>query len=459
MAETLPLAPTTPTAGAHRFPLSLQQEFLRMVDHGDGTGPFGPRYTIVGGWRIVGELDVDTLQGALDDVVARHEALRTSIVLDDGDPHQRICPPSSPDLAVSDLAGRDQGDRELAAEEFLNEIESGVFGADEMPLLRMVLGRFDHRDAVLVLVAHHTAVDGWSAQLVMRDLAACYAARRERRPPDVPEVRQLREYVAWQHANAAGPEVTAARAFWRENLRGARVVGIPTDRPRPAEGQFVTGWHRFLLEDDLKSATLALASETRGSPFMVLLAAYLTYLGEQTGATDLVVPTFTPGRHPAWVQNTVGSFYNLLPLRTDISGCRSLRDVVTRVRATCIAAYAHEIPFIQIMEEAPDLMASVIEPNAACCVFQVVQSPFMMGGDGEQVGDLRYVAMRRRLVSAAVGSQLPDGALWALELHPAGGIVGKVGYTTNLFDESTITRTVAEFRRVLRDTVAGPPPR
>lgn len=437
-----------------RFPLSYQQEFLRLVDHGDGMGPFGPMYTIVGGWRILGDVDAGTLQGALDDVVARHESLRTRIVTDEADPHQVVLPPSPAELVVCDLAGRDGGDREVAAEEFLNEIEAAEFPIDVLPHIRLVLGRFDSTDAVLVLVAHHTAVDGWSAQLVIRDLAACYAARRRGGEPDLPPVRQLRDYVAWQRASADGTAVAAARRFWRENLRGAQMVPIPTDKPRPEHGAFVTGWHRFLLEERFRTATLAVAAQTRSTPFMVLLAAYLTYLREQTGATDLVVPTFTPGRHPAWVQDTLGSFYNFLPLRTDIGGCASFRDVVARVRASCLATYAHEVPFLQLADEAPELMDSIMQPNAACCVFQVVQSPFMM--NDEQVGDLRYRAMRRRLISAPVGSQLPDGLLWALELHAAGGIVGKIGYTTNVFVESTVAAMVDDFTRELDATITGP---
>jgi non-ribosomal peptide synthetase component F len=288
----------------------------------------------------------------------------------------------------------------------------------------------------------------------MRDLAAFYIARREHRSADLPELRQYREYVEWQHANASGPAVTAAREFWRENLRGARVLPTPTDRPRPADGEFHTPWHRFLLEDELKTATAALASQTRSSSFMVLYAAFLAYQRDQTGVTDLVVPTFAPGRNPAWVQHTVGSFYNFLPLRTDLAGCTSFRAVVARVRASCLAAYAHELPFIQIMGEAPELMTSVMQPNGAPVAFQLIQSPFMMGG--EQVGDLQWVAMRRRLLSQPVGSQIPDGILWALEPHPAGGIVGKIGFTDHTFDESTIVGMVAGFRRTLRDAVLDP---
>jgi hypothetical protein len=326
--------------------------------------------------------------------------------------------------------------------------------AEEIPRLRVALGTFDPRDAVLVFVAHHTMVDGWSLQVLMRDFATCYAARREGRAPNLPEPRQYREYVEWQRANAAGAAVTAAREFWRENLRGARMLPVPTDRSR-ADGMFVTGWHRFMLEDEFRLGTLAVARQTRSSPFMVLLAAVLMLLRERTGETDLVVPTLMAGRHPVWTQDIVGTFYNFMPLRTDVSGCASFRDVVARVRATCLAAYPHELPFMQIMEEAPDLMASVVEPNAAAIAFQVIQSPFTLGG--EQVGDLRYVAIRRRVLSTPVGSQIPDGILAELDLHPAGGMFGKVAYTQNMFDESTITGMMAELRQVLGDTVAAEP--
>jgi hypothetical protein len=438
-------------AGLQRIPLSLQQEFLNAVDHRDGMGPFGPRYTIVGGWRVLGEVDLPALQGALDDLVTRHETLRTRIVLDDGEPYQCVLPPASPSLKVHDLKAPARDARELCAEQFLNVLEAATFGLHEVPLLRAVLGRFDSRDGVLVLSAHHTAVDGWSVHLVVRDLAEFYAARRERRAPALSPARQYREYVAWQRA-AAVPAAGVARGYWRETLRGMRVVTIPTDKPRRAGAPFFTGWYRFLITDPVRSAALALAEAERSSLFMVLLAAYLVHLRESTGATDLVVPTFTPGRGPGWVHDTVGSFYNLLPLRISIGGCAGLRDVIARTRGACLAAYPHEIPFIQLAEEAPDLMEPVMEPDAALCVFQVTQSPHMMRG--MEAGGLRYLAMRRRVVSAPLGSQIPDGVLLGLELHPS-ALIGSIGYTTNLFTERSAAAMATRFTEVLARELAS----
>ncbi|APU15543.1 MULTISPECIES: condensation domain-containing protein [Actinoalloteichus] len=450
MTDTTPRPqPSELRQDGDRIALSLQQEFLRAMDHGDGNGPFGPYYHIVGGWRLHGPLDLRILRGALNDVVARHEGLRTAIVLDETGVYQRVRPPAAPELVVRDLPA--DGDRERIAEQFACDIEAGPFGTDEYPSMRMVLGRFDRQDAVLVMVAHHTMVDGWSAQVVMRDLAEHYAARAQRRRPVLPPARQPREYTAWQRAEAERPATAAARAFWRTSLHGARMLTIPTDRPRPAEGDFRTGWHRFLLGEEFGRATATVAARTRSSSFMVLLAAYLMHLRDRTGQTDLVLPTFTPGRSPGWTEDVVGSFYNFLPLRVDVEGCADLLAVVARVRSACLAAYVHEIPFVQLSEEAPELMSPLSEPDGAASVFQVVQSPFMM--TDWQAGDLRFTAMRRRLLSASVGSQLPDGLLWSLEPRPGGLILGKIGYTTNLFDEESVVRMAEEFRVVLRDTV------
>ncbi|MFC5183310.1 condensation domain-containing protein [Actinomadura harenae] len=442
----------TVAAPPGRFPLSLQQEFLRLIDSGEDSGPFGPWYTIVGGWRLTGPLDLPALQGALDDLVVRHESLRTALVREEDGAHQEVGRPSSPDLAVHDLGAR-EGSRDLQAEELVNEVEATPFGMDRTPLLGGVLGRFDERDAVLALAAHHTAVDGWSMQLVVRDLAELYAARRQGRPAVLPPPGQYREFVAWQREYERGPAAQKARDHWRDTLRGARVTPIPTDLSRADGHPATTAWQRFMLPESFRTATLRAARTTRATPFMVLLAAYVLMLRDLTGRDDIVAPTFTPGRMQSRMLDTVGSFYNFIPLRVDLSGCRAFRDVVDAVRRTCLDAYAHELPFNDILAEAPDLMADASEDRAADLAFQVVQSPLIMAD--QAVGDLRWTAMRRRLLPQPVGSALPDGALWNLELN-APGIVGSAGFLTSLFSDQTMTGLVIGFQRVLSRVLADP---
>lgn len=423
-----------------------------MWDKGDDMGPFGPRYHIVDGWRLSGELDLSALRAALGDVVARHEALRTSIVRDEGTRHQKILPPTPPELTVIDLPGVDTELRDLRTEELLNEIAAGTISVREIPLLRATLGRFDDRDAVLVLVAHHTAADAWSMQLIMRDLAACYAARAAGSEPDLPQVTQYREYAAWQRENLTPTATAKARGYWRERLKDARALALPTDRLRSQEPDFSTAWYRFTYGRELRSLLSRAAVETRSTPFIVLLAAFNIFASRTIGSTDIVVPTFTPGRDQARFQDSVGSFFNCLPLRTELSGCATFRDLVARTRATCLEAYAHEIPLTHVLGEAPELMALTGVDGLASCVFQVIQTPHM--ARRERVGDLEFSAVRRRLLSQTIGSDIPDGTLLCLELDTTGDLIGELGYSSNLYDKSTAMRIVADLREVLRESLA-----
>lgn len=437
-----------------KIPLSLQQEFLCLFDQGDETGPFGPRFHHVDGWRIRGALDVEALRLALADVVARHESLRTLVVRDAADRHQRVLAPSTPELLIADLSEVPPDERDHRAELLINEVESGTMSVRELPLLRAVLGRFDDRDAVLVLVAHHTAVDAWSVQLVMRDLAACYAVRRGYEVDELPAVQPYREYAIDQRANLSSAATARSCAYWRDKLRDARIVALPTDRLRSAAPDFSTSWHRYAIGADLRSATVRMARTTRSSPFMVLLSAFMMLVHDMTGATDIVMPTFTPGRGQARFLDTVGSFFNFLPLRTDINGCGSFHEVVERTRATCLQAYQHELTLAQILAEAPELMAPGAVDGLAPCVIQVVQTPFTM--DRTVVGDLEYTTLWRRLLSQPVGSDIPDGMLWGLQLGPSDDILGDVAFSSNLYDEDTVVAMVSAFEQVLAGLLADP---
>jgi hypothetical protein len=438
----------------------LQQEFLCLFDKGDSAGPFGPRYSVVDGWRLRGQVDPAALQGALDDIVLRHEALRTVVVRDAEPRYQQVHPAASPRLEIRDLGPADPADpphpehRDIRAEEFLNEIECAPVSPRAVPLISAVLGRFDERDAVLVLAAHHTAVDGWSMQVLMRDLAACYAARCGLGGPDLPEVEQYRGFAVRQRAAEAAGGDAPHLAFWREKLAGARITPIRTDRDRSAHPDFATGWHRFAYGPDARRETTRGAATLRGSLFMTLLGAFEVLLHQQTGATDIVVPTFTPGRAESRLQGSVGSFFNFLPLRVDLAGARTFRDVVDRTKAGCLEAYSHELPLPQILSAAPELMAPAATDGLAACVFQVIQYPFLL--HRRTVGDLEYTALRNRRISQPVGSDIPDGALWCLELEPDGDLIGTVGYSSNLLEQGTVAGMVVRYGALLRRLVADP---
>ncbi|HEX4816688.1 MAG TPA: condensation domain-containing protein [Nonomuraea sp.] len=440
------------TVATDRVPLSFNQEFLCLFDKGEEEGPFGPAYNIVCGWRLTGAVDLTALRGALDDLVVRHEALRTEIVRQEGDRHQRVLPPAPVRLAVRDLDAPPEA-RDRRAEELLIELEGGRYGIGELPLVRAVLGRFDDRDAVLALIAHHSAVDEWSMKLMIRDLAALYARRRGFDVPLEP-ARQYREYARWDRDRAAEPAMERSRAYWRERLGGAVVVPTRTDHRRSDDLPKCTAAYRFVIDAELTSAALRAAARTRSSAFMVLMAAYKVFLHETTGATDVTVTTFSSGRGQARFQDTVGSFFNLLPIRTDLSGCGTFGEVIARVRGSALQAYRHDIPFGQIVEQVPEITASFAGDDTCVVSFQVFQFPFTM--ERSRIGDLVYDDLRRRVLSQPVTTDIPDGALWTLDLDPAGDLVCSLWFNTNLFEEATIRDMVSRFLGVLGKILPDP---
>jgi hypothetical protein len=431
-------------------PLTTSQQFLSMFDKGPDQGVFGPRHILSYGVRITGTVDATALRAALHDVVVRHEALRTTIVHDVEPPYQLVLPPAVPELAEHSLSA-DQGSRDTAAHEFFNRIEVGPCPYDEQPLLRAALGRFDDEDSVLVLNAHHMVSDGWSLPIIMRDLAQFYAARRGFGEPDLPDMAQYVEYAMWQQAELAGATVARARAYWREKLAGASFVPLPTDRPRTdAIGAYSV--HRFLIDRELTTATRLVANQLRCSPFMILFAAYTLMMHKITGATDLTLPTMTSGRNDPRFTETVGPIFNFMPLRTDLSDCRTFRDLLVKTRTTCLEMYSYEIPFSEAVAEAPDIVAAFADVNKAVQAFQCFQFP--AGADSTLVGDIRITEMRRRLLSDPHTSDIPDGAVWALDILPDGEIACGIKFNSNEFDEATVVGTAAEYRNILRTMVA-----
>lgn len=440
---------TTGNLSASAAPLSANQQFLFMFDLGEDAGAFGPHHHIAAGWRVHGPVDVGKLQAALDAVVVRHEALRTVIERDDDQPYQRICPPAPCRLDVLDRPEPQESLRDLRAQWALNEVEAGRFSIRDLPLLRAVLVRFAPDDAMLALQAHHSAADAWSMQILMRDVANLYAASAGFDVPALPEVTQYAEFARLQQDLVAED---VDREYWKQALDGAELLALPTDWPRSAGLPKASSWHRFTISSQTTAAVLALARQTRSTPFIVLLAAYSVVVQRRYGLGDITVPTFSPGRGPQRFQESVGSFYNFLPLRVRPAGCASFREVVLRARAACLSAYEHELLFGHVLQDVPQVAAPMARDDVAAFVFQVERTLF---STGTPVGDLRFTEIRRN-VSAPVGGDIPDGALWTLSVEVGGDTVGSLAVNSNRYDAVTAGAMVTDFCRTVTALVADP---
>ena len=181
-------------------------------------------------------------------MVERHEILRTEVVREGGAPRQRILPPLAPQLQVRDRPEVPAADADRVAEELLIEIEAGRYSFLDMPLLHAVLVRLADDTSILTLIAHHAAVDTWSLQLIVRDLASAYARRTGHTPPELPPVLQYQEFTRWELNRATGPEMTKAADYWRAKLNGTTLHATRTDHLRSAGLPKGTAAHRFLLD-------------------------------------------------------------------------------------------------------------------------------------------------------------------------------------------------------------------
>jgi hypothetical protein len=442
-----------PTTAAETAPLSLNQEFVSLFDQGSPDGPSGPRYHLVAAWRVTGApLDPDLLRDALYDVVERHEALRTRIVGSAGDRWQEILPAGPVRLDVRDLGPVPAAERAEQASGFAAEFETETISSHEPPFIRAALARFDDRDAVLVLMAHHLAVDALSLGVIVRDLANRYAVRAGHPAPELPLAPQYREFGDWQR-ESAGPAAEAAREYWRRQLDGALFTAIPTDIPRSAGQPESTSKHRFVLPADVVADLDRVTRANRTSRFMAIAAIYQLLVHRLTGATDVVIATFTPGRANGRFDESVGAFFNFVPLRTDLTGCDSYSDVLKRTRRTCLEAFTNDIPTLQIFGAAPQLMGPAMSDNATAVVLESVPDPKELVG---APGELEWVRIAPPTGPQQLSSAVPDGALWDINKIASGEIIGSVSYKRNLFHDATIAAMTADFARITRALSSTP---
>src|ERR1700722_1033518 len=436
-----------------RYPLSFTQEWFVTLDQGDDGGAFGRRFILVCPIRIAGHVDLALLQGALDDVVERHELLRTLVVRDADPPYQMVRPPCPVPLEVRDPPPVTGKSRDMIVQELIVEVEASTMTAREVPMLRALLYKFDDRDSVLFLTVHHSVSDAWSLQVIMRDLGAFYAARRGSIPAKLPEVRQYREYSEWQRANASDAAEDGAPKYWLEKLHGAREFTIPNDHGHPENYSRPYSLHVHVIEADVITAASALATDTRSTIFTVMLSAFYVLAHEITGSTDLTIRAFTAGRNELQFQNTMGLFLNVVPFRTDLADCTSFRDIVVRTKETLIDAIGYELPVNVIEQTFPDFIRSRENTRT---------SEFIISDSVSQFGDVTLPIaegareVNERLLQEPVHHDIPSGMVWNLSSDPSGRLYGSVLFNLDEFDENTVAGWAAGLLRILTSAVGEP---
>ncbi len=330
----------------YQFPVSFAQQRLWFLDQLEGPSAV---YNVKLPVRLVGELDFDILQQAIDRLVDRHESLRTTIVMRQGEPVQVVNASLCVPLQIIDM----QADDEVAIRDKAAELAGESFNLAQGPLFRSFVIRAAPDNQLLLLVTHHVISDAWSSSVLFRDLAAIYAALVLGQTPVLAELRvQYADYAVWQREWLEGAELDRQAAYWKNKLLAApHVLALPTDRPRPPRQTYNGSRHSLVLTRELTAALKALAAEQSCTLFMVMLAAFNVLLGRYAGQDDVLIGSPIAGRRRTELEGLVGLFVNTLVFRNDLSGNPSFRSLLSRVRGTALEAFGHqELPFEKLVE-------------------------------------------------------------------------------------------------------------
>ncbi|MDX3188142.1 amino acid adenylation domain-containing protein [Streptomyces sp. MN03-5084-2B] len=417
-----------------RLPLSFAQRrlwFLHGLEGGSAT------YNVPLVMRLAGELDIDALREALNDVVARHEALRTVFPVVDGVPYQEVLPGGTVELAVREVSDVD-------AE--VDVLVRGVFDLGAGVPVRAELLTVDPRRHVLVLVVHHIAADGWSLTPLWQDIATAYRARlRGEAPRWTPLPVQYADYTLWQR-DLLDTEEEAQLEYWRATLDGLPDrVALPLDRPHPPMSAHRGGFFTFTWDAGLQAALADLARACGASPFMVVHAGLTALLSRLGAGTDIPIGTPIAGRTDPALDDLVGFFVNTLVLRVDTGGDPSFRDLVARVRECSLDAYAHQdVPFERLVEAVNPARSLAHHP-----LFQTMLAWQNTPGSGVELPGLT-------VTEQPVGTGTAKFDLWFSFTERADGLHGQAEFNAEVFDRPTVTGLLDRLETLLRQVVAAP---
>ncbi|WP_199813675.1 condensation domain-containing protein [Streptomyces sp. NRRL F-2747] len=437
-------ATVVPVDRSGPLPLSFAQERMWFLDR---MSDVGDEYVLWFSWRMRGGLDRDAWQGALNEVVARHEALRTALVEVDGKPAQRVVAGVRVPLVwQSAPAGDDEAVRLERLRAVAVPYATRRFDLAGPPLLRAGVWELDPEDHVAVIAFHHAATDGWSKDVIIGELAESYAARVAGRPAELPPVPiQYGDFAVWQRDRMAGEVLERQLAYWERALAGVPVLELPTDRPRPAGWSGRGGAVEIDLPKELETALGELARRHGVTRFTVLLAVVQIVLGRWSGQQDVAVGTPVAGRGQMELERLVGLLVNTVVLRGDLSGAPSFTEFLGRVRESVLGAFDHqEVPFERLVEQLRPERDPSRNP-----LFQVMFDVQESAAGGPRVEglDVEHFVL-------PWGSAKFD--LTATFLLYPDRFALNVEYASDLFDAATVTRFAGHVGRVLEAVVADP---
>lgn len=440
-----------PVSREHSLPASLAQEQIWAFDR---LLPGLPLFTLRYDLMLSGPLDVATLQETIDVLIQRHEALRTTFAIVDGQLAQVIAPGVKVTLTVEDLRDLPENEREDSTERLVADETLQPFDLGRGPLLRVRLLRLDEHEHLLLVTAHHIIADGWSLGVLVDELAQLYDACSTGAPSPLPDLPvQYADFAAWQREWRNHSELVDQLAYWRQQLRDPwPALELPTNGPRGAALSFQTARHPLMLPRELVGALKRLGLQETGTLFMTLVAAFEILLHGYTGQEDLRVATLVANRNRLETERLIGLFVNTVILRTDLSGNPTCREVLRRVRATTLAAYAHQdLPCEEVVRTL--VQERGLERASLCQVMVILQNAVQR--------TVTPSARTLRFVHADWNTPIPPAVATTFDIilmfrERLEGIVGTCIYPKDRFEPATIQDMLEDFEHVLERLVEEP---
>lgn len=432
-----------PTNEVFVFPLSFAQQRLWFLHQMD---PSNAAYNMPLAFRLSGPLDVDALQWSLDEIVRRHEILRTTFDVLDQEPVQLVAATGSLKLAITDFSSLPPSVGEAEAELLATEETQRPFDLVSGPLIRARLMRLKANEQVLLVTMHHIISDGWSQTVLLNELGALYEAAVAGRTSPLPELSiQYADFAEWQREWLQGAVLDQQLDYWRKHLRGAPPsLELPTDRPRPAVQSFNGARYSFALSRDLTARLLELSRREDATPFMTLLAAFYVLLYRYTGQADIVVGTPVANRNRQELESLIGFFVNTLALRVDLSGNPTFRELLAQVREVSLGAFAHQdLPFEMLVEELSPTRDASRNPLFQV-MFALQNTPDPAARQLELDISPVEVKTARSQFDLMLDVTAVDGQFYVTLV-----------YNTDLFDALTIQQTGERFKVLLAGVVHG----
>lgn len=433
------------------IPLSFAQERLWLLDQ---VMPGTHFFNISRAVRLTGLLNVAALEQSLQEIVRRHEALRTKFVTVDGQPVQVVAPTTNVKLTVVSLRELPAREREVEAQRLVKKEALRPFDLVQGPLLRVSLLCIGEQEYVLILTMHHIISDGWSMGVLIAETVALYEAFSRGKPSPLPELRiQYPDFALWQRQRLQEKTLESQMIYWKRELDGSlSVLEFHADHPRPAVESFCTSCQSFAITGALFDAFVALGRREETTIFMTLLASLNTLLYQYTGQEDIRVGTLVANRNRSEIEGLIGLFVNTVILRTHVSGHSTFHELLEQVREKTLGAYANQdFPFeelIQAMEREHELKRATL--------FQVM---LLLQNVPLQPMNLRGLAVSS--LEAGKGSVEAEMTVTTCDLifvlgEISTGLAGSLIYKTDVFEATTIKRMLRYFLDLLEALISRP---